>query len=121
MEELRLRPYIEYLTRTFAMLELQTIDGIKGYVLDEIRLPDECKASLKALDGEGDRNAERRVKMLLYFGGMDVLKMDTPRGPFIVGSGPPEEVAQILVGLSKEQRKRIVLLLPGVFRFVNFD
>lgn len=103
------------------MEELQIIDGLEGYVLDEITLPDDWRESLKSSGHEGNLNAERIAKMHAYFADLDVLVMDTSRGPFIVGSGPPEEVATVLDELSHEQKNKIILLLPGMHFVVGLE
>ncbi len=57
---------------------------------------------------------EEELKLQYYYGGRDVVCLDTPEGRVVVAVGTPviEDVSQILQSLDPDERRRIAILSP---------
>lgn len=84
--------------------------------LDTLDTPDivtEMLARVKAATGKVPRGLEQQYKLSYYFGGLAVAGKEVPKKGYAVAfSGPDEEVAAAIRGLSRAEAESLTLIYP---------
>ena len=93
-----------------------TEGSMTGKYLNDIPTPDIVTEAINqavALTPDKRARLEKQYKMSYLFGHLDVACQDTPDGTLILASGPSDEVAEYLGGLSDDEAAKVYVARPS--------